>query len=960
MEVNRNNSCKIYVRTEELKDFFNATSFKQNIFHDQNSWTQLQELQKLYKKLLLSDIEYSLEKKIEIDLWNYCFKDYITYLQLQIRNAKSNDKDKAHTAVPSVLQTHQGGMRRAAEIGGPDLNITLQWFLEMASGFFILLLEEICIEFDLNFAFLRRNRFCFNNLTSDGNETLSKVRKQELREKLEYICQFCLVHLGDIARYRNDFKQALVYYRQAIEVSPESGQAYNQIALLQAIAGNSLSSISYYVRSIELEQPFPAASTNLSKIFGDLSSKKFERSPINKSNFVSEFLRFHALLHEVRNLHIAYQLCTALNEAVSSLVATESLSTLQLIQMVIISIFRYERISGHPSSLSSNAQPMKREDLSLEEKVIQKLVIECIAGMLNAFLLPVYTLMQGKSLLKYFALPATKVLLDWITINPETLQEVGFLKRLQIWPSLCQVLNELSSALMSTSESHKADLESFPLPEDYDLRAYIPLQKRLSSYKYRSVALSKQIDDNTVYVLRAKRLIDLGIIISKFKIGEGQNIIRIVKKPEGENAVEKFESVELHITSKDIDDDILAEIENLKVEEEFSDQKNDIYPNDTNEDVRSEVNKLITDKYEDSAVNPLALVNNKQRSIEELQQNTRKGQRTNVAMSTILRHAANAPDKASDPDRPISSEITKQVKFQQSSQIPHNLKTTNSMKYLDVPGAKLSAAGSSNIDQNKTSAQLDTGTIDFSVPPPSLLQPPSANMASGMRGHQINHGIPTSNMPNSLSDLLISQRTNQMYSKQPTNPNKYQYHSFPQNLNMATQSPNMQLPFPSNEQINRSTLWPGSQQLQSDNLGPSQSELAEKFRYQLPQFGGINRTEQPLPTKNPGSSKSISGIASDNLQFTQPYPKNEVRSEIMDSSDASLNRASPMYHRLFSMDPTWSVTPGSLQPPNPETSALDSFLNLNMGNQPGKGLSNSSDQSNVKEMLKPHNDLTKK
>jgi len=960
MEDNRNNSCKIYVRTEELKDFFNATSFKQNIFHDQNSWTQLQELQKLYKKLLLSDIEYSLEKKIEIDLWNYCFKDYITYLQLQIRNAKSNDKDKAHTAVPSVLQTHQGGMRRAAEIGGPDLNITLQWFLEMASGFFILLLEEICIEFDLNFAFLRRNRFCFNNLTSDGNETLSKVRKQELREKLEYICQFCLVHLGDIARYRNDFKQALVYYRQAIEVSPKSGQAYNQIALLQAIAGNSLSSISYYVRSIELEQPFPAASTNLSKIFGDLSSKKVEKSPINKSNFVSEFLRFHALLHEVRNLHIAYQLCTALNEAVSSLVATESLSTLQLIQMVIISIFRYESISGHPSSLSSNAQPMKREDLSLEEKVIQKLVIECIAGMLNAFLLPVYTLMQGKSLLKYFALPATKILLDWIAINPETLQEVGFLKRLQIWPSLCQVLNELSAALMSTSESCKADLESYPLPEDYDLRAYLPLQKRLSSYKYRSVTLQKQIDHNTVYVLRAKRLIDLGKIISKFKIGDGQSIIRIVKKHEGENELEKFEPAELHITSKEIDDDIMADIENLKVDE-FSDHENDSYQNNKKEDVRSEVNKLITDRYEESAVNPMKIVNNKQRSIDELQQNTRKGQRTNVAMSTILRHAATAPDKASDLDKPISSEMTKQVKFQQSSPIPHNLKTTNSMKYFDVPGARQSAVGSSNIDQNQTSAQLVTGTIDFSVPPPSLLQPTSSNVASGMRGHQINHGIPSSNMPNSLSDLLISQRSNQIYSKQPINPNKYQYHSFPQNLNISTQSPNMQSTFPSNEQVNRSTLWPSSQHLQSDNnLDPSQSELAEKFRYQLPQFGGLNRSEQPFPTKNSGSSKSFSGTTSDKLQFTQPYPKNEVRSEIMDSSDVSLNRASPMYHRLFSTDPTWSVTPGSLQPPNPETSALDSFLNLNVGNQPGKGLSKSSDQSNVKEMLKPDNDLTKK
>ena len=442
------------------------------------------------------------------------------------------------TSPSSVLQhSGQGGVRRATEIVGVDLNITLQWFLEMANGFFILLLEEICTTFKLEFSFLQRNNGYHHPIT-DCKEKIGNARKQQLKEKLNYICQFCLVHLGDIARYRNDTKQAETYYRQAIEVSPTSGQAYNQIGLLQAVAGNCLSSISYYARSIALTHPFPAASANLNKMYENMSSKIHDKRSIDKSNFIDEFLKFYALLHAARSLHVAHELCSSLNEAITSLIATESLTNLQLLQMTTISIFQFERISGQLSSLSSNCEPIKAENLSLEENIIRKLVIESIAGMLNAFLLPVYTLMQGKSLLNYFALPATKILLDWITINPKTLQEAGFLKRLQIWPSLCKVLNELSSYTeIDHNELNVSDFEFYPLPEDYDLRSYLPLHKRLSVYHHRRVTRQKTVDSNVVCALRAKRMIELGKIISTIKIGEGQSIMKVIKVFEGESEV---------------------------------------------------------------------------------------------------------------------------------------------------------------------------------------------------------------------------------------------------------------------------------------------------------------------------------------------------------------------------------------------------------------------------------------
>ena len=72
---------------------------------------------------------------------------------------------------------------------------------------------------------------------------------------LNYICQHCLVHLGDLARYRSQPDQAETFYRQAIQLAPGSGQAYNQIGLLESNlprADNKLAAVFYYVRSIAL------------------------------------------------------------------------------------------------------------------------------------------------------------------------------------------------------------------------------------------------------------------------------------------------------------------------------------------------------------------------------------------------------------------------------------------------------------------------------------------------------------------------------------------------------------------------------------------------------------------------------------------------------------------------------------------------------------------------------------
>ena len=97
------------------------------------------------------------------------------------------------------------------------------------------------------------------------------------------------------------------------------------------------------------------------------------------------------------------------------------------------------------------------------------LLLESLAGLLNSLLLPVYTLKADDNMTSHFTLPAAKLVLQWVILNPAVLDDPSFRRRLQIWPSLCKLLNANPEA---GSES-VADEELLVLPEDCDVRQAI-------------------------------------------------------------------------------------------------------------------------------------------------------------------------------------------------------------------------------------------------------------------------------------------------------------------------------------------------------------------------------------------------------------------------------------------------------------------------------------------------------
>ena len=69
-------SVNLFYKVEELKKIN-----KKSLFKDPNIWQKYYEFLEVCKKLVLIDLDYALEKKIEVDLWNFGFKEIITQLQ---------------------------------------------------------------------------------------------------------------------------------------------------------------------------------------------------------------------------------------------------------------------------------------------------------------------------------------------------------------------------------------------------------------------------------------------------------------------------------------------------------------------------------------------------------------------------------------------------------------------------------------------------------------------------------------------------------------------------------------------------------------------------------------------------------------------------------------------------------------------------------------------------------------
>ncbi|XP_054770173.2 nonsense-mediated mRNA decay factor SMG7-like [Lytechinus pictus] len=425
-----------------------------------DAWVSRQALQDAFHQLLLLDLETALDKKLEQELWNHVFKNHISSLQHKARD-RMNPKRSEVQAMLSLL-------------------------LDNASGFYIQLLQEICSAFNVQLV-------CRIKAQRLGlfQDTLPSSQKpvQPKAVSCHYICQHCLVHLGDIARYRNDTQQAESFYCHAASLVPSNGQPYNQLAIVSATKGDQLSMAFYYIRSIAVKHPFPAAATNLQTTYAKLVDRdEVKIFKMREVELIHYFIKFHAIMYLAtceQDLQVASSIKDKLEENFRSHLSQEILTSRQLTQMAAINLFALHSIRQHVNNGERGTKAVVTD--------LGGLVGAQDLGPYAANNLQCWTLVMGftfnllQMMLHYApqkggespvdgwpGLPAVRLLLGWIYLQPAIFDDPVLSNKTGVWSKLGRVLTSLQ---VDASPQGDDSTSSLPLPEDNLLDGFTPLQE---------------------------------------------------------------------------------------------------------------------------------------------------------------------------------------------------------------------------------------------------------------------------------------------------------------------------------------------------------------------------------------------------------------------------------------------------------------------------------------------------
>ncbi|NXA49062.1 SMG7 protein, partial [Nothocercus julius] len=401
-------------------------------------WTSRQALQDLYQKMLVTDLEYALDKKVEQDLWNHAFKNQITTLQSQAKNRANPNRS--------------------------EVQANLSLFLEAASGFYTQLLQELCTVFNVDLP-CRVKSSQLGIISNKQMHTSAIVKPQS--SSCSYICQHCLVHLGDIGEFlkQKETSQAESYYRHAAQLVPSNGQPYNQLAILASSKGDHLTTIFYYCRSIAVKFPFPAASTNLQKALSKaLESRDEVKTRWSVSDFIKAFIKFHGHVYLSKSLEKLSPLREKLEEQFKRLLFQKAFNSQQLVHITVINLFQLHHLRDFSNETEQHSY-------SQDEQLCWTQLLALFMSFLGVLCkCPLQNDYQEDSGAAY-PLPAVKVSMDWLKLRPSVFQEAVVDERRYIWPWLISLLNSF--------QPHEEDLSNSnatPLPEEFELQGFLALR----------------------------------------------------------------------------------------------------------------------------------------------------------------------------------------------------------------------------------------------------------------------------------------------------------------------------------------------------------------------------------------------------------------------------------------------------------------------------------------------------
>ncbi|XP_075244769.1 uncharacterized protein LOC142339031 [Convolutriloba macropyga] len=455
--------------TEALQDAEDLTVQLKDQLEFDNSATMnvRQKLLNAYREIILEDLDFAVERKVDIELWNHCFRQFISAKQQKSKDRKNPKRS--------------------------ELQANLTSFLESANGFYIVLLHEVCLKFRISDVpgFVESEKlgmFCSDCQVADSRE----AKKVPNKASCQYFVQDSLIHLGDIARYRSLVEQARDYYDNAIVLGPLNGKPYNQLAIILQMKNdeNQLETFFYLIRSISVKHAFSGGVANLTTTLTKWSQNE------NHENLFSEvgetwaeyervFCYFNSLVFFLQD----YDLAT---EARDYLVATfrsileqniDSISWKDLVRMIFVLIFSVRSIlfSGENvvEKFSSKSIMTELTELSTIERDFLGLTTDVSMAVFGCLLKILAEVDEPGVLFISPILPGLKVVLDWLSQASFLLDFVEFERRQFIWPLLVKVVNALTRGADEDNFGITDTSNTKPLCEDFLIQGFVPLRETL-------------------------------------------------------------------------------------------------------------------------------------------------------------------------------------------------------------------------------------------------------------------------------------------------------------------------------------------------------------------------------------------------------------------------------------------------------------------------------------------------
>ncbi|KAK7369034.1 hypothetical protein VNO80_11068 [Phaseolus coccineus] len=229
-----------------------------------------------YEREILSNHTHSELQEVEYCLWKLHYKHIDEFRKIIKKSSGNAENKKSGMLQDGVVQ-----------INNDNYVQEFRSFLSKVTEFYQTLIVKVRKHYGVPEEALFHKKGCVS--TSFEPESMLKC---------QYLCHRCLVCMGDLARYIQQYENldsqkqnwsiAATHYLEATRIWPDSGNPQNQLAVLATYIGDDFLALYHCVRSLAVKEPFPDAWDNLILL---LEKNRSSHLPDDSNEVCFDFLK---------------------------------------------------------------------------------------------------------------------------------------------------------------------------------------------------------------------------------------------------------------------------------------------------------------------------------------------------------------------------------------------------------------------------------------------------------------------------------------------------------------------------------------------------------------------------------------------------------------------------------------------------------------------------------------------